>query len=42
VVRELQSLWQLEDAGQVCSENGKYYRENQTLQSLAKKEKFVI
>jgi len=39
VVRELQNLWSLEEAGPVCSENGKYKREkNQTDQSLAMKQ----
>jgi hypothetical protein len=37
VVRELQNLWSLEEAGPVCSENGKYKRENETDQSLAMK-----
>jgi hypothetical protein len=30
VVRELQSLWPLEEAGPVFSENDTYKRENQT------------
>jgi hypothetical protein len=42
VVRELQSLWRLEEAGPVCSEIDKYKRENQTDQCIAMKQKFVI
>jgi hypothetical protein len=38
VVRELQILWPLEEAGPVCSGNGKYERENQTDQFLAMKQ----
>jgi len=42
VVQELQSLWLPEEVGPVCSENDKYKRQNQTDQSLAMKQKFVI
>jgi hypothetical protein len=42
VVRELQSVWPLEESGPVCSENDEYKRENETDQSLAMKQKFVI
>jgi len=41
VFRELQKLWPLEEAETVCSENGKYKRENQTDQSLEMKQKIV-
>jgi hypothetical protein len=42
VVRELQSLWQLEEAGPVCSEKDEYKGANQTDQSLAIKKNLVI
>jgi hypothetical protein len=35
-------VWPLEEAGPVCSENGKCKRENEADQSLAMKQKFVI
>ena len=42
LVRELQSFCPLEEAGPVCSENDKCKIDNQTDQSLAMKQKFVI
>jgi hypothetical protein len=36
------SLWPLEEEVPVCSENDKYKRENQTNQSLAMKQIFII